>query len=56
VPQATVDVLASAYRKYRERSHHLSLEQTEPVVDAGEFAVERAAVTAIWNATMGAPQ
>ena len=26
VPQATVDVLTDAYRKYRERSHHLSLE------------------------------
>ena len=53
VPQSTVDVLTDAYRKYRERSHHLSLEQAEPVVDAVEFAVQRAAVTAIWNATMG---
>ena len=26
VPQATVDVLTHAYRRYRERSHHLSLE------------------------------
>jgi glutamate-ammonia-ligase adenylyltransferase len=53
VPQLTVDVLTDAYRKYRERSHHLSLEQAEPVVDAAEFAATRAAVTAIWNATMG---
>ncbi|MEJ0085460.1 MAG: bifunctional [glutamate--ammonia ligase]-adenylyl-L-tyrosine phosphorylase/[glutamate--ammonia-ligase] adenylyltransferase [Pseudomonadota bacterium] len=53
VPQLTVDVLTDAYRKYRERSHHLSLEQAEPVVDAGEFTAPRAAVTAIWNATMG---
>jgi len=51
-PQRTVDVLTDAYRKYRERSHHLSLEQAEPVVDAAEFATQRAAVTAIWNATM----
>ena len=53
VPQATVDVLINAYRRYRERSHHLSLENAEPVVPAGEFAETRAAVTAIWNATMG---
>ena len=53
VPQLTVDVLTDAYRKYRERSHHLSLEQAEAVVDADEFAARRAAVTAIWNATMG---
>ena len=38
VPQATVDVLTDAYRKYRERSHHLSLENAEPVVPAEEFA------------------
>jgi glutamate-ammonia-ligase adenylyltransferase len=52
VPQLTVDVLTAAYRKYRERAHHLSLEQAEPLVPAAEFAAERAAVTAIWNATM----
>jgi glutamate-ammonia-ligase adenylyltransferase len=52
VPQATVDVLTEAYRQYRERSHHLSLERAEPVVGAEEFAATRAAVTAIWNATM----
>jgi glutamate-ammonia-ligase adenylyltransferase len=52
VPQLTVDVLTGAYRKYRERSHHLSLEQAETLVPAEEFAAERAAVTAIWNATM----
>ncbi len=52
VPQATVDVLVDAYRKYRERSHHLSLEQAEPIVPAAEFAATRTAVTAIWNAAM----
>jgi len=54
VPQATVDVLTHAYRKYRERAHHLSLEKAEAVVPAEEFAEERAAVTAIWDATMTA--
>jgi glutamate-ammonia-ligase adenylyltransferase len=53
VPQATVDVLVNAYRGYRERSHHRSLEGTDPVVPAVDFAETRAAVTAIWNATMG---
>jgi glutamate-ammonia-ligase adenylyltransferase len=52
-PQRTVDVLTDAYRKYRERAHHLSLEQAEPVLEVAEFAAQRAAVTAIWNATMG---
>ena len=52
VPQATVDVLTHAYRKYRERAHHLSLENAVTVVPADEFATDRAAVTAIWNETM----
>jgi [glutamine synthetase] adenylyltransferase / [glutamine synthetase]-adenylyl-L-tyrosine phosphorylase len=52
VPQATVDVLTGAYRSYRERAHHLSLDNAEAVVPAEEFARERAAVSAIWNATM----
>jgi glutamate-ammonia-ligase adenylyltransferase len=55
VPQATVDVLTAAYRKYRERSHHLSLENLEPVVPADDLATDRAAVSAIWNATMVDP-
>jgi [glutamine synthetase] adenylyltransferase / [glutamine synthetase]-adenylyl-L-tyrosine phosphorylase len=49
VPQATVDVLTAAYRAYRTRAHHLSLAAEGAVVAAEEFAVERAAVTAIWN-------
>jgi glutamate-ammonia-ligase adenylyltransferase len=52
VPQETVDTLTHAYRRYRERAHHLSLEQGEAVVQAEEFADDRAAVSAIWNATM----
>jgi glutamate-ammonia-ligase adenylyltransferase len=53
VPQATVDVLVNAYRGYRERSHHLSLDGAAPVVPAADFAEARSAVTAIWDATMG---
>jgi [glutamine synthetase] adenylyltransferase / [glutamine synthetase]-adenylyl-L-tyrosine phosphorylase len=53
VPQATVDVLTAAYRRYREHSHHLSLERGEPIVPAAEFAATREAVTGIWKRTMG---
>ena len=52
VPQSTVDVLTHAYRTYRERSHHLSLEGREPVVPGEDFGDIRAAVSAIWDATM----
>jgi glutamate-ammonia-ligase adenylyltransferase len=54
VPQATVDVLTGAYRAYRQRMHHLALESADNVVvSADEFRDTRAAVTAIWDATMG---
>ena len=52
VPQASVDVLTAAYRAYRTRIHRLSLDAAEPIVPAEEFADTRAAVTALWNATM----
>jgi glutamate-ammonia-ligase adenylyltransferase len=55
VPQETVDVLTHAYRAYRTRSHHLSLESREPIVSAADFVAEREAVTRIWNATMTVP-
>lgn len=52
VPQSTVDVLTGAYRAYRTRAHHLSLENREPIVSATEFVETRAEVTRIWNETM----
>ncbi|MFO1394535.1 MAG: bifunctional [glutamate--ammonia ligase]-adenylyl-L-tyrosine phosphorylase/[glutamate--ammonia-ligase] adenylyltransferase [Steroidobacteraceae bacterium] len=52
VPQSTVDVLTGAYRAYRQRIHHLSLDGAEAVVPASEFAAERAAVSAVWSAAM----
>jgi [glutamine synthetase] adenylyltransferase / [glutamine synthetase]-adenylyl-L-tyrosine phosphorylase len=52
VPQLTVDILTNAYRAYRTRSHHLSLESREPIVPDTEFVTERADVTRIWKATM----
>ena len=52
VPQATVDELVDAYRSYRERTHHLSLENAGPVVPGEEFREIRAKVSSIWNFTM----
>jgi glutamate-ammonia-ligase adenylyltransferase len=53
VSQQTVDLLTGAYRVYRQRMHHLSLEAAETVVSATEFAETRAAVSAIWDEVMG---
>jgi [glutamine synthetase] adenylyltransferase / [glutamine synthetase]-adenylyl-L-tyrosine phosphorylase len=52
VPQSSVDVLTAAYRAYRGRAHRLSLEDAEAIVPADEFRETRAAVTALWEATM----
>jgi [glutamine synthetase] adenylyltransferase / [glutamine synthetase]-adenylyl-L-tyrosine phosphorylase len=52
VPQSSVDVLTSAYRAYRGRAHRLSLEGAEAIVPVEEFREARAAVTALWEATM----
>jgi [glutamine synthetase] adenylyltransferase / [glutamine synthetase]-adenylyl-L-tyrosine phosphorylase len=52
VPQASVDVLTAAYRAYRARIHRLSLDAAVPIVPAEDFADVRAAVTALWDATM----
>lgn len=50
VPQATVDVLTQAYRDYRARGHHRSLQDSAAVAEAGEFVEQRRAVSAIWDA------
>jgi glutamate-ammonia-ligase adenylyltransferase len=52
VPQEVVDELVDSYRSYRERTHHLSLENAGPVVPGEEFAAIRTAVSTIWNFTM----
>jgi len=52
VPQQTVDVLTAAYRTYRQRLHHLSLDGLGNVAPAAEFESTRAAVTEVWRATM----
>jgi len=52
VPQSTVDLLTGAYRLYRQRIHHLSLDGASTVVPAGEFADVREQVTAVWRDAM----
>ena len=53
VPQSVVDLLTSAYRTYRERTHHRSLRDETTVVSDVEFVAERAAVTRVWNDAFG---
>ena len=52
VPQASVDVLTGAYRAYRTTTHRLSLAGAAPLVPVAQFREMRAAVTALWDATM----
>ena len=52
VPQETVDILVAAYRAYRARTHHLSLDARPSRVPADEFEAERREVTRIWNEVM----
>jgi glutamate-ammonia-ligase adenylyltransferase len=52
VPQSTVDLLTGAYRAYRQRIHHLSLDGASTVVPASEFAGLREQVTAVWRDAM----
>ncbi len=53
VPQTDVDFLTSTYRKYRERMHHLSLDEASGIIDAAEFVEERRQVIEMWKAAMG---
>jgi glutamate-ammonia-ligase adenylyltransferase len=49
VPQSTVDLLTGAYRAYRQRMHHLSLDKADTVVPETEFAAVREQVSAVWR-------
>ena len=42
----------AAYRAYRARTHRLSLDGVPPIVPTPEFRDTRAAVLALWDATM----
>ncbi|MBV8497319.1 MAG: hypothetical protein JO361_11100 [Gammaproteobacteria bacterium] len=52
VSQAHVDTLTAAYRAYRARIHRLSLDDAPTIVPEEDFREPRAAVTALWDATM----
>jgi glutamate-ammonia-ligase adenylyltransferase len=52
VPQSAADLLTGAYRLYRQRIHHLSLDGASTVVPAVEFADVREQVTAVWRDAM----
>ncbi|HEU5468337.1 MAG TPA: bifunctional [glutamate--ammonia ligase]-adenylyl-L-tyrosine phosphorylase/[glutamate--ammonia-ligase] adenylyltransferase [Steroidobacteraceae bacterium] len=49
VDHRVIDRLVDAYRAYRKAAHHLSLEHLPALVDAREFADERAAVAGLWE-------
>ncbi|MEQ1581088.1 MAG: bifunctional [glutamate--ammonia ligase]-adenylyl-L-tyrosine phosphorylase/[glutamate--ammonia-ligase] adenylyltransferase [Steroidobacteraceae bacterium] len=53
VPQSDVDFLTSTYRRYRERMHHLSLDEGGGIIDASEFVDERKRVIEMWKSVMG---
>ncbi len=52
VPQADIDVLGHAYRRYREILHHRSLAEDDSLVPIAELSRERAAVSALWQQAM----
>jgi [glutamine synthetase] adenylyltransferase / [glutamine synthetase]-adenylyl-L-tyrosine phosphorylase len=52
IDHRVIDCLVDAYRRYREATHHLSLEQQPPIVEQGPFAETRARVAAIWQQVM----
>jgi [glutamine synthetase] adenylyltransferase / [glutamine synthetase]-adenylyl-L-tyrosine phosphorylase len=52
VDHRVIDRLVDAYRAFRKAAHHLSLEQLPAIVEAGEFAAERAAVAGLWERVM----
>ncbi|HEY1724853.1 MAG TPA: bifunctional [glutamate--ammonia ligase]-adenylyl-L-tyrosine phosphorylase/[glutamate--ammonia-ligase] adenylyltransferase [Steroidobacteraceae bacterium] len=53
VPHDRIDTLTRAYRGYRTRLHHRSLDGKDALVADSEFVAERAAVVAIWDQVMG---
>jgi glutamate-ammonia-ligase adenylyltransferase len=47
-------LLCDAYRAYRRRAHHLTLQEQPVVVDEAEYASEREAVLRLWRELMEA--
>jgi glutamate-ammonia-ligase adenylyltransferase len=46
--------LQGAYREFRRRMHHLTLNDRPPIVDDGELTEERHFVSAVWSRYLGA--
>jgi glutamate-ammonia-ligase adenylyltransferase len=52
VDHQVIDRLVDAYRAVRRAAHHLSLEQRPAIIEASEFAAERAVVAGLWERVM----
>ncbi|MGM0595246.1 MAG: bifunctional [glutamate--ammonia ligase]-adenylyl-L-tyrosine phosphorylase/[glutamate--ammonia-ligase] adenylyltransferase [Pseudomonadota bacterium] len=50
--EADTTVLCDAFRAYRRRAHHLTLQEQKAVVDEAEFTAEREAVIRLWRTMM----
>ena len=50
--EADTALLCDAFRAYRRRAHHLTLQEQKAVVDEAEFVAEREGVLRIWRALM----
>lgn len=53
LPAADTELLARAYRSYRDRGHKLSLQNEPPVIDSDEFSGQIEAVIRIWQGLTG---
>lgn len=52
IPAPVAEFLATTYRRYRERMHHLSLDGASSSIDDSEFVEERRGVSEIWREVM----
>jgi len=50
--EADTAMLCDAFRAYRRRAHHLTLQEQKAVVDAAEFVAEREGVMRLWRSLM----
>jgi len=52
--EADTTLLCDAFRAYRRRAHHLTLQELKAIVDDTEFVAEREGVMRLWRALMEA--
>jgi len=53
ISAADAEFLTRAYKNYRSVGHRLQLQQLPAVLNASEFAIERAQVSAVWQRLLG---